>query len=83
MGQWKHAHPRVAVLDFSRDRKMMSVLVSGGDGGAFTLFTKVRICSPQILMRITPLDVIICAHQPASTHLKPTSTAVPVMALSA
>jgi hypothetical protein len=31
----------MAVLDFSRDRKMMSVLVAGGAGGAFTLCTKV------------------------------------------
>lgn len=28
------------MLDFSRDRKMMSVLVSGGGAGAFALFTK-------------------------------------------
>ena len=44
---WRNAHPRVAILDFSRDRKMMSVLVgggsSGGDGSPFTLFTKVRL----------------------------------------
>ena len=37
---WRAAHPRVSVLDFSRDRKMMSVLVGGGS--PFTLFTKVR-----------------------------------------
>lgn len=42
---WKTAHPRVAVLDFSRDRKLMSVLVGGGS--PFTLFTKV----PPVLKR--------------------------------
>ena len=50
--QWKHAHPRVAVLDFSRDRKMMSVLAGGSEGGAFTLFTKVGASSRRVLQAV-------------------------------
>ena len=39
---WRAGAPRLAVLDFSRDRKMMSVLAAVQQGGSPTLFLKVR-----------------------------------------
>lgn len=39
---WRVGAPRLAVLDFSRDRKMMSVLAAVQQGGSPTLFLKVR-----------------------------------------
>ncbi len=39
---WRAGAPRLAVLDFSRDRKMMSVLTAVQQGGSPTLFLKVR-----------------------------------------
>ena len=51
---WQQAHPRVAALDFSRDRKMMSVLVRRS-GSGFSLFLKVRNWWLLVPMSTSPL----------------------------